>query len=351
MEAVHEGNGGGSGLVVTELSHIKVLVKQLDVHLGGSPDLCKLLAQQIFAVTERSIGMIRSGHFNGPKRPAAGAGLDSPPLSPTPSPLSGVSNTPFKPNKKRKTSEKGGRQIRVSSAAGGADAPADDGRSWRKYGQKDILGAQHPRAYYRCTYQKTQGCAATKQVQRADEDPALFDVIYHGEHTCVHKTAAAAVQPAGQNPGAESLLQSLSSSLTVKTEGLTAAGAQGWSATTPFSFSSPAVSGMTPPEHHPFSTPSTPENCFVSMPTSLEPSPATSGSNHMCMTPFHAQSELQTMVSALVEATSMPAAGTEEAAFYTFQSDWSFDDSALDVNNFDVSALDVNNFDVSVFLA
>ena len=145
MEAVHEGNGGGSGLVVTELSHIKELVKQLDVHLGGSPDLCKLLAQQIFAVTERSIGMIRSGHFNGPKRSAAGAGLDSPPLSATPSPVSGVSNTPFKPNKKRKTSEKGRHQIRVSSAAGGADAPADDGHSWRKYGQKDILGAQHPR--------------------------------------------------------------------------------------------------------------------------------------------------------------------------------------------------------------
>ena len=208
----------------------------------------------------------------------------------------------------------------------------------------DLDHAQHCRAYYRCTYQKTQGCAATKQVQRADEDPALFDVIYHGEHTCVHKTAAAAVQPAGQNPGAESLLQSLSSSLTVKTEGLTAAGAQGWSATTPFSFSSPAVSGMTPPEHHPFSTPSTPENCFVSMPTSLEPSPATSGSNHMCMTPFHVHSELQTMVSALVEATSMPAADTEEAAF----SYWGFDDSALHVNNLDE---DVNNFDISTFFA
>ncbi|KAE8799027.1 WRKY transcription factor [Hordeum vulgare] len=343
MEAV-EGNGGGSGLVVTELSHIKELVKQLDVHLGGSPGLCKHLAQQIFAVTEKSIGIIRSGHFNCPKRSAAGAGLDSPPLSATPSPVSGVSNTPFKPNKKRKTSEKGRHQIRVSSAGGGADAPADDGHSWRKYGQKDILGAHHPRAYYRCTYQKTQGCAATKQVQRADEDPALFDVIYHGEHTCLHKTAAAMVQPDGQNQDAQSLLQNLSSSLTVKTEGLIAAGTQGWSTTTPFSFSSPAVSGMTPPEHHPFSAPSTPENCFVSMPTSLEPSPATSGSNHMCFNPFQAQSELQTMVSALVEATSMPPADTEEAGFAY----WSFDDSALDVNSFDE---DVTNFDISAFLA
>ena len=35
-------------------------------------------------------------------------------------------------------------QVRVSSAAGG-DVPADDGHSWRKYGQKEILGAKHPR--------------------------------------------------------------------------------------------------------------------------------------------------------------------------------------------------------------
>jgi hypothetical protein len=34
-------------------------------------------------------------------------------------------------------------EVRVSSAAG--DHPADDGHSWRKYGQKDILGAKHPR--------------------------------------------------------------------------------------------------------------------------------------------------------------------------------------------------------------
>ena len=35
-------------------------------------------------------------------------------------------------------------QVRVSSAAGG-DVPADDDHSWRKYGQKEILGAKNPR--------------------------------------------------------------------------------------------------------------------------------------------------------------------------------------------------------------
>ena len=33
-------------------------------------------------------------------------------------------------------------EVRVSSAG---DHPADDGHSWRKYGQKEILGAKHPR--------------------------------------------------------------------------------------------------------------------------------------------------------------------------------------------------------------
>ncbi|KAM0900250.1 hypothetical protein ACQ4PT_020761 [Festuca glaucescens] len=325
-----EGNGGGSRLVMTELSHIKELVKQLDVHLGGCPDLCKNLAAQISTVTERSIGMIRSGHFDGLKRSAGGAGIDSPAFPSTPSPHSGVSNMHFKANKKRKMMEKGNLRLRVSSAGGGADAPEDDGYSWRKYGQKEILGSQNRRAYYRCTHQKTQGCAATKQVQRADEDPTLFDVTYHGTHTCGHKTAAAAsVEPATPNPDASSLLKSLSSSLTVNTEGLTPGPRQDWSRTTPFSFS-PAVSGLL-----------TPKNCFgqgVSLSSSrLELSPATSGSSYSPMNPFEeewsAQSEL---VSALVTAMSMPqpAMEVEEAAFCVDELEL-FEDL-----NFDVSILD-----------
>ncbi|XP_047050205.1 transcription factor WRKY19-like [Lolium rigidum] len=332
MEKMVNGNGGGSRLVVTELSHIKELVKQLEVHLGGSPDLCKDLAAQIFTVTEKSISMIRSGNFDfdGRKSSANGAGLHSPPLSATPSPLSGVSDMPFKTNKKRKT-DKGRRQVRVSSAGEGADAPEDDGFSWRKYGQKDILGAHHPRAYYRCTHQKTQGCTATKQVQRVDEDPTLYDVIYNGDHTCVHKATAAATAKA-QPEDKSSLLQSLSSSLKVETEGLTPRAQQGWGATTPFSFSSPAVSGLTP---------STPENSFwqgVSAPTSLEPSPATSGSNYLSM---RAQCELDTMVSALTTATSMPPPAMPTLEDTTFSLD------GIDAD-FDISDVD---FDISCFFA
>ncbi|PWZ11141.1 putative WRKY transcription factor 53 [Zea mays] len=89
------------------------------------------------------------------------------------------------------------RQLRAASLQ---DAAAlDDGLSWRKYGQKDILGAKYPRAYFRCTHRHSQGCLATKHVQRADGDPLLHDVVYHGAHTCVQAA----------HPGANQLRQEL----------------------------------------------------------------------------------------------------------------------------------------------
>lgn len=42
----------------------------------------------------------------------------------------------------------------------------------------------HCRGYYRCTHRHSQGCLATKQVQRCDEDPTIFEVTYRGRHTC-----------------------------------------------------------------------------------------------------------------------------------------------------------------------
>ncbi|CAD5327554.1 unnamed protein product [Arabidopsis thaliana] len=41
-----------------------------------------------------------------------------------------------------------------------------------------------PKSYYRCTYRNTQYCWATKQVQRSDGDPTIFEVTYRGTHTC-----------------------------------------------------------------------------------------------------------------------------------------------------------------------
>ncbi|KAB2092060.1 hypothetical protein ES319_A02G003000v1 [Gossypium barbadense] len=53
-------------------------------------------------------------------------------------------------------------------------ALVDDGYAWRKYGQKQILNANHPRSYFRCTHKTDQGCQATKQVQKLEDDPPNF---------------------------------------------------------------------------------------------------------------------------------------------------------------------------------
>nr|GMD02158.1 WRKY transcription factor 55 [Ipomoea batatas] len=65
---------------------------------------------------------------------------------------------------------------------GNLDMPPEDGYTWRKYGQKDILGSRFPRAYYRCTHQKLYNCPAKKQVQRLDNNPQMLKVTYRYHH-------------------------------------------------------------------------------------------------------------------------------------------------------------------------
>lgn len=128
------------------------------------------------------------------------------------------------------------RQVRVcSGGGGGVEERLGDGYSWRKYGQKDILGSKHPRGYYRCTHRNSKGCLATKQVQRSDENPSIFDITYRGAHTCTEKNEI--VQPEDnskqnlevdqpnhdllqqlQQQQDQQLLQSLRAELAVKTE-------------------------------------------------------------------------------------------------------------------------------------
>ncbi|CAA7060467.1 unnamed protein product [Microthlaspi erraticum] len=60
----------------------------------------------------------------------------------------------------------------------------EDTFSWRKYGQKEILNTKFPRSYFRCTHKYSQGCKATKQVQKLELDPRMFSITYIGNHTC-----------------------------------------------------------------------------------------------------------------------------------------------------------------------
>jgi len=107
MESADGSNGaGGGGLVVTELSHIKELVRQLEVHLGGgsSHELCRHLTTQIFSITERSIGIITAASSSSglDARKREYAGLASPlPATPT----SDVADGPFRSTKKRSVAD------------------------------------------------------------------------------------------------------------------------------------------------------------------------------------------------------------------------------------------------------
>ncbi|KAH9604160.1 hypothetical protein KSS87_010500 [Heliosperma pusillum] len=101
-------------------------------------------------------------------------------------PISRKSSLDLPPSKRRKMMPRWTKTVQIiqDKVFSGLEGPLDDGYSWRKYGQKGILGAKFPRGYYRCTHRHSKGCVASKQVQRSDVDPTIYQVMYRGEHTC-----------------------------------------------------------------------------------------------------------------------------------------------------------------------
>ncbi|KAK4433473.1 WRKY transcription factor 55 [Sesamum alatum] len=100
--------------------------------------------------------------------------------------------------RQRRRKEEGEKIVKEVPAPqmGNLDLPPEDGYTWRKYGQKEILGSKYPRSYYRCTHQKFYECPAKKQVQRLDHDFFTFEVTYRGTHTChMSSTAPSAAVP------------------------------------------------------------------------------------------------------------------------------------------------------------
>ncbi|KAM1110846.1 hypothetical protein ACFX13_010269 [Malus domestica] len=82
---------------------------------------------------------------------------------------------------------RGSYKRRKASHSWTTDTPAsniDDSHAWRKYGQKVIHNAKHPRNYFRCTHKYNQACKATKQVQQVQDHPPVFRTTYYGTHTC-----------------------------------------------------------------------------------------------------------------------------------------------------------------------
>ncbi|KAI3884748.1 hypothetical protein MKW92_005693 [Papaver armeniacum] len=149
-------------LILNELTQAKELPEQLQFGLDSATSTAaNLLLPQILSSFENTLSML-----TGIQSQITGSETD---VIPSDSPP--------------KTLQRWTEQVRVCEHTG-LEGPLDDGYSWRKYGQKDILGANYPRGYYRCTHSNAQGCSARKQVQRSDEDSSMFSVTYCGRHTC-----------------------------------------------------------------------------------------------------------------------------------------------------------------------
>ncbi|PON50096.1 WRKY domain containing protein [Parasponia andersonii] len=206
--------------LVNELTRGKELARQLQIHLNAantaasasssssSHETREYLVQNILRSYEKALSMLNWTSLpagDHPLQPSPGAPVrmsESPP-SLTGSPRSEDSdrdqdNKDNIGSRKRKSLPRWTQQVRVDPGMG-LEGPLDDGFSWRKYGQKDILGAKYPRGYYRCTHRNVQGCLATKQVQRSDEDSTIFEITYRGRHTCTQASHVLGTASSGQN--------------------------------------------------------------------------------------------------------------------------------------------------------
>ncbi|CAA7408674.1 unnamed protein product [Spirodela intermedia] len=169
--------------LIRELTDGQELTRQLETHLDQSPpEYCKSLLQSIQSVLHRATSLAKSlADYDGGDSPRSASGSDD-----SRRPVAFGDQDPREISKKRKMLPRWKKQVRANPGTS-LEGPPEDGFSWRKYGQKDILGAAHPRGYYRCTHRNTQGCPATKQVQRADGDSSVFNVLYKGEHVCTQR--------------------------------------------------------------------------------------------------------------------------------------------------------------------
>ncbi|KAK4273912.1 hypothetical protein QN277_017215 [Acacia crassicarpa] len=211
----------GAHNLINELLQGRDLARHLQICLNNpsaSSQTPDMLIRAIIAAFEKVLALLN------PAVPPPG----SPPFTPT----SPESHNKHFELQHQNTSARWTKQIRISPGMT-VESLLDDGFSWRKYGQKDILGAKFPRGYYRCTHRHAQGCLATKQVQRSDQDPTVMEVNYRGNHTC--KLAS------GPAPPSQEQLVNLGAGLRVLTENLDASDQTSFA-----SFQLPSTSNVTP---------------------------------------------------------------------------------------------------------
>ncbi|CAL0318059.1 unnamed protein product [Lupinus luteus] len=242
-------------------------------------------------------------------------------------------------SKRRKTMDIWKKQVKVCSGAV-IERSLDDGNSWRKYGQKDILGANFPREYYRCTHKHAQGCLATKQVQKTHEDPTTYEITYKGRHTCIQANHANKAFPSRakiclgehkhhnhqKNEAQEEKIElpphetifTFSSELEVKIEDLETKE----NIFPSFCFPSPSIGSEN--ENNNIFSDTMIENPFMECFSPAFLSPATSESNIFCLSPCHfgssglglsvqtSESDITDVVSATTSITNSPILNLDE---------------------------------------
>ncbi|XP_038986227.1 probable WRKY transcription factor 41 [Phoenix dactylifera] len=337
---MEKGTSWDLSLLLKALTQGEEQIRQLQAHLDdpSSAEQSKSLAQQIRFTFTKAISMAKLISADSARQPPCPNNTSAgSPRSTGRRPRSENSEKAFRERERRETSNKRralprwSGQVRISSGAT-AEGPIDDGFSWRKYGQKDILGAKYPRGYYRCSHRNSRGCLAKKLVQKSDADPAVFDITYWGEHTCLQRprahSASAAPEPDmqgdQQNPPLEhdkqhpqhdqQLLLSFRTGLKVKTEGLEREDQDLTSSS--FSFPSTPVSSLKH-ENQIFSAPPTLENKLTGSFSPNFVSPTTSGSSHfsvLCQidnhgdgtAPHTSESDLAGIISTSASVTNFP---------------------------------------------
>ncbi|GLT35835.1 hypothetical protein SLA2020_102530 [Shorea laevis] len=194
--------------LIYELTQGRELAKQLQLHLNApssSQETLESLLQRIQASYEKALSILKWN--TSVAMEVQTAGLATRTVEAPLSPRSGSSRSEDSdrdnkdpemkdtPKKRRTLPTPRWTQLVPVTPGTPLEVLLDDGFTWRKYGQKDILGAKHPRGYYRCAHRNAQGCLATKQVQRSDEDPLIFEITYHGSHTCTQAVSSSQILP------------------------------------------------------------------------------------------------------------------------------------------------------------
>ncbi|KAK8692748.1 hypothetical protein V6N13_070355 [Hibiscus sabdariffa] len=180
--------------LIYELTQGQELARQLVAQLNApssSDESKEILAQKIEASYEKALSMVNC-NANTSIATGGTVGMLESSASRCASPPSDDSDRCIgepDASKKRKSSQpRWTQRVRVRPGMV-LEGSLDDGFNWRKYGQKDILGSKYPRGYYRCIHRSVGGCLATKQVQRSDDDPTIFEITYIGTHTCTNVTS------------------------------------------------------------------------------------------------------------------------------------------------------------------